>query len=112
MSIYGQSDRDILQEIGRRLKQWRLNQNISQQELAQRAGITRTTISLIEAGNVFSILTLIQLLRALNALPQLDLFLPHPGVSPLQAAKLQGKKRQRASRQTSNTGKPKSESSW
>jgi hypothetical protein len=47
---------------------------------------------------------MIAILRELDALDNLDAFLPDPGISPLQIAKMQGKKRQRAS------GKAKAES--
>jgi hypothetical protein len=41
--------------------------------------------------------TLLGVLRALGRLENLDAFLPDPGPSPIQLAKLQGKERQRAS---------------
>lgn len=97
MNFYGLSDRAILKEIGQRLKRKRLEQNLTQQSLAKTAGLNRTTISEAENGVSFSIQTLIQILRALRALDQLDAFLPDPGLSPLQLAKLKGKERQRAS---------------
>ena len=100
MSIYGMSDRAILREIGRRLKRKRLEKNLSQQKLADSAGLNRTTIGETERGTPFGILTLVQILRALNALEELDSFLPDPGISPLQLAKMKGKERRRASPQT------------
>jgi hypothetical protein len=39
MSIYGMSDRAILREIGERLKRKRLDKNVSQQKLAELAGL-------------------------------------------------------------------------
>ena len=110
MSIYGMSDRAILKEIGRRLKRKRLNRNLSQQKLADKAGINRTTVQAIEAGTPSGTLTLIGLLRALEALDELNSFLPDPGLSPLQLAKMKGKERRRASRQIKNN--KKGESDW
>lgn len=103
MGIYGMSDLAILREIGHRLKRKRLEKNLSQQRLADLAGLNRTTVGEAERGTPFGVLTLIQMLRALNALEELDSFLPDPGVSPLQLAKLKGKERQRASPQTTNS---------
>ncbi len=103
MTIYGMSDHSILKEIGRRLKRKRLEKNLSQQNLAAAAGLNRTTVSEIERGGPFGVLTLIQLLRALGALETLESFLPDPGVSPLQLAKLKGRERLRASRQAKNS---------
>jgi hypothetical protein len=54
-------------------------------------------MNIIGIGNPFEILTLIQILRALNALDEIDSFLPDPGISPLQLAMMRGKERQRAS---------------
>jgi len=96
MSIYGKSDPAILREIGERLKTRRLNKNITQQELARLSGLSRSTISEIEGGKPFGVLALIQVLRALEALEDLDAFLPDSGPSPLQLAKLKGRERRRA----------------
>jgi transcriptional regulator with XRE-family HTH domain len=97
MSIYGMSDRAVLREMGWRLRKLRLRRNLTQQKLADRAGVNRTTISDMERGEPFQALTLIQALRALRALEAVDAFLPDPGISPLQLARMKGKERQRAS---------------
>ncbi len=97
MSVYGMSDKAILREIGQRLKKKRLRQNLTQKLLADRAGVNRTTISEMERGNPFEVLTLVQVLRALRSLESMDAFLPDPGISPLQLAKMRGRERQRAS---------------
>lgn len=107
MSIYGMSDRAILREMGRRLKRKRLDKNVSQQELADSAGLNRTTVSEIEQGEPFTMLTFIQILRALDALEELDSLLPDPGISPLQLAKMKGKVRRRASRYGKDSNKEK-----
>ncbi len=109
MSIYGMSDRAILKEIGRRLKRKRLEKNLSQQKLADLAGINRTTVRDIEQGSPFGVLTLVEILRALDALDELNSFLPDPGISPLQLAKMKGKERRRASRQIAENKKGKSD---
>ena len=103
MNFYGLSDKAILREIGRRLKRKRLDQNLTQQSLAEIAGLNRSTISEAENGVSVSMQTLIQILRALHVLDQIDAFLPDPGLSPLQLAKMKGKERQRASRSISQT---------
>lgn len=105
MSIYGMSDLGILKELASRLKRRRLNLNISQQELADRAGISRNTVSYIEQGESFGVLTLIQILRALEALDGLDSFLPDPGISPLQLAGMKGRERKRANRKSGEAGR-------
>ena len=105
MSIYGKSDHAILQEIADRIKRKRLDTNLSQQNLAEQAGLNRTTIRDVEQGKPFGVMTFIQILRALNALEELEGFLPETGISPLQLVKLKGKERRRASPTKKDTHK-------
>lgn len=94
----------LAEEIGERLKQARLNRDFTQEEVASLAGVARKTVLNAEKGKV-QLETLIAIMMALDLTDQLDLFLPEQEVSPLQLAKLQGKKRQRASGQRRDTDK-------
>ncbi len=85
-------------QIGERLKQARLNKNLTQSETAALAGVARKTVLNAEKGKV-QLEILIAILIALDLTEQIDLFLPIQEISPLQLAQLQGKKRQRASGQ-------------
>jgi putative transcriptional regulator len=108
MSTYGKSDKAILRDLGQRLRQARLRSNLSQQQLADRAGLNRTTVSEYERGASTSTLTLVQVLRALGMLEELAGFLPDPGPSPLELARGQGHQRQRATgRRGQNPDDPK-----
>ncbi len=98
MDYKGMTDYAILREIGRRLKRRRLERNLSQQKVADLAGLARSTIVEIEKGSPSTLLTFVQILRALDVLDELDSFLPDPGISPLQLVRLKGKERMRASR--------------
>lgn len=91
------TDVALQRDLGARLQACRLNQNLSQAELASATGIARKTITNIETGHGGTMLTLIALLRGLGLLGQLDNFLPEPGPSPIQLVKLAGKQRRRAS---------------
>ncbi len=93
MTLYGQSDNSLLRGLGERLRRARLRRNLSQQQLADRAGVNRTTISQYERGASTSTLTLVQVLRALEMLEEWDGFLPEPGPSPLDLARRQGSHR-------------------
>lgn len=90
----------LAEEIGERLKQARLNRNLTQSEVAELAGIARKTVLNAEKGKA-QLDIMIAILMALDLTQQIDLFLPKQEISPLQLAKLQGKKRQRASGQRS-----------
>jgi putative transcriptional regulator len=90
------------EEIGERLKQARLNRDFTQSEVAVLAGVARKTVLNAEKGKV-QLEILIAIMMALDLTDQIDLFLPKQQISPLQLAKLQGKKRQRASGQRRDT---------
>lgn len=95
---YGMGDNAILKELATFIKQLRLKKNYKQNELAEKAGIHRVTLSEFENGErSISLLTFIELLRALNELELLETFKVQATISPLQMAKLESKKRQRAS---------------
>jgi len=97
MKISSLSDSSILEELTQRIRQRRLNLNLTQEQVADKSGLHRQTIKNFEAGKNASLLTLIQILRVFGDLGSLDKFLPDPGVSPIQLLKLKGKERERAS---------------
>lgn len=82
--------------IGERLKQARLNQNLTQSEVAKSAGVARKTVMNAEKGRI-QLTNMMAIMIALDLTDQIDLFLPEQQISPLQLAKLQANRRQRAS---------------
>ncbi len=113
-NIYALSDSALAAEIGQRIDQLRLEQNITQEQLAQAVGITEKTYRrLVAGGGKFA--TLIAVLRVLGQLELVAAFIPRSTFSPLQLAKLKGKERQRASgTRTAATGvaEPPAELDW
>jgi transcriptional regulator with XRE-family HTH domain len=103
------SDSAIVQSLGSFIKEYRIRQNKSQTELANNAGVSRMTLSFFENGKNSSLLTFIQLLRALNILYTLDTFTIEQQVSPLLLAKQEKMKRQRAGRTEKKVIKTKSD---
>lgn len=91
------SDKAIIASIGSFIKESRLGQNKTQQELAEMAGINRSTLVQIESGGGGGLLTFVQILRALDQLHVFQDFERTEQISPLLLAKIQRKKRQRAS---------------
>ncbi len=89
------SNAAIAAELGNRLERLRLQHNLTQQALSAEIGITPKSYRQLVAGGG-KLENMIAALRALNALDQLDNFLPAPPPSPLEQLKLQGKQRQRA----------------
>lgn len=91
------NDGAILATLGERIKLERLNQNLTQAELAKRTGTNRIVLTRLENGKGCTLGSFIKILRALGKLDHLDLFLPQPGISPIQLAKLGGHQRKEAS---------------
>jgi len=96
MNFTAMSNKAVLEDLGRRIQRERLNQDITQVALAERAGVARKVVQQVESGHGCTLESLIRLLRALGKLDQLDMFLPETGLSPVQLAKLKGRERQRA----------------
>ncbi len=90
------SDNAILKTLGAFLKHHRLNQNKSQTELARAAGISRSTLSLLERGEKTSINSFVQVLRILDQLHVMEVFRVENEISPIEYARMQKKKRLRA----------------
>ncbi len=97
MNFTAMTDKAVLAEFGIRIKRERLNQNITQVDLANHAGVARKVIQQLESGHGCTLESLIRILRALARLDQIDSLLPDPGISPVQLAHLLGKERHRAS---------------
>lgn len=90
------NDSAVLDEIGRRLQVYRLNLNLSQAQVAEKAGVSRRAFQKLEGGQPCTLALLVRVLRALGRLDALDDLLPEPGLSPIQLAKLKGRERKRA----------------
>jgi transcriptional regulator with XRE-family HTH domain len=90
------NDSAVLEQIGRFVQQSRLQQNKSQQQVADAAGVNRSTLSQIENGHGGTLLLLIQILRVLNQMSFLKAFQVEEKISPMYLAKLEMKKRKRA----------------
>lgn len=62
-----QHDRDVLQSLGAKIRDWRKQKKLTQRELAYEANIPRAHLSKIENGQIsFSILTLIKIAYGLE----------------------------------------------
>jgi transcriptional regulator with XRE-family HTH domain len=90
------SDKALAGQIGSFVRHHRLEQNKTQDALAAAAGISRSTLSLLERGETVTVATLIQVLRVLDQLQVMDAFVVERRISPLALAKMQKENRQRA----------------
>ena len=90
------SDIALAEQIGAFIKYHRMEQNKTQDVLAADAGISRSTLSLLERGETVNLSTLIQVLRVLDQLQVMNAFVIQEIISPLELARLEKKKRKRA----------------
>ncbi len=94
-----QVSRDWEAELGRQIRALRLRQDLTQQELADRAGIALNAVKNLESGRGATLRSLIQTLRALDRVDWLRALAPPVSISPLQLLEAKGP-RQRASRKS------------
>jgi transcriptional regulator with XRE-family HTH domain len=100
---YALTDKAIVETLCKSIKQMRLNTNISQEELSEKSGVNRVTISRMETGKAINLMTLIQLLRALEKLELLNYLNEEPEISPMMVMEAQQKLRKKASPTTRNS---------
>jgi transcriptional regulator with XRE-family HTH domain len=93
---FASSDIDLAKQIGAFVKHHRMQQNITQENLSKDAGISRSTLSLLERGETVTVATLLTVLRALNKLSVLDIFSIEQTISPLALAREEKKRKKRA----------------
>jgi len=108
------SPKTIAKILGKRLKQARLNADLSQEALALAVGLSKNTIVNVESGKT-KLESMIAVMQGLDLLDQLSLFLPEQPLSPIQLAKIKGTERKRASKQSVSKAKSnnkESDSTW
>jgi transcriptional regulator with XRE-family HTH domain len=105
---HSMSDHVLAAHIGAFVKHHRLEQNKTQDVLSHEAGISRSTLSLLERGETVTLSTFIQVLRVLNQFQVMDSFEVQQRISPLALAKAELAKRKRA-RNTKTQGSEKSD---
>ena len=91
------TDEAILTELGERLAKIRLDRNMMQAGLADKAGVSKRTIERLEAGKSIQLAGFIRVCRALELAGHFEVFIPEPPPSPIAQLKLRGRVRRRAS---------------
>lgn len=92
-----QTPEEIQTELGERLRKLRLDRNLTQQELADRAQVATRVVHALEAGAGVKLVSYIRVLKALGQLSTLDALAPAPTVDPLAMLR-QRKEPRRASK--------------
>ena len=74
---------EILKDLGERISQLRIRKELTQMELASRAGVSPRALGDLERGKGSSLTTYVSILKALDALSSLDVLAPVPTISPM-----------------------------
>ena len=112
INYQGMTNKAIAAALGDRIEQLRLEQNLTQQQLADEIGLSRVSYrNLVKGSGKFE--NIIAVLRVLDQLDQLENFIPETGYSPMQQLKLKGKQRKRASKKHKDeVREPKPDLGW
>ncbi len=74
-------------QLGEQIRAARLRKNVSQEVLAERAGVSRTAIRCLEGGKGSTVQTLVRALKALEMTEWLQTLQPQVTISPMQMLK-------------------------
>lgn len=100
----------LLSDLGQQIEAYRISRNFKQAELAEIAGISRSTLARLEAGNGGTIDSLARIMRALDIEDRLLDIVPDAKLSPLDPRSDTGKARQRVRK--SSESMPDEDWSW
>lgn len=96
MDWYALSDPAVMAELGKRIKEIRLRKNVTQKDLAFKAGISLLSLQKLESGHSVTLSTFIRVVRMLRLLENFDTLVPESTISPVLLLKLKGRERHRA----------------
>jgi transcriptional regulator with XRE-family HTH domain len=101
------TDDTFLKLIGGRLARLRLAQNLTQQQLAEQAGLGLRTVQRLELGAAATQISgFARVCRVLGLLERFEMLIPEEAASPMAQLKRQDRKRQRATGKKA-VGQPK-----
>ena len=111
--IYMLADAIILNRIGSHLKAVRLRQNITQQSLADAAGVSLSSLKKIEKGEIGSFDSFLRIMRTLGKLDVLQPLIEEDQLSPSEYYKMvqssKATQRKRAAGKLNSNNKEQSE---
>lgn len=106
MRLAASSDQAIASAIVAHVQALRLKKNVSLEDVAKNAGISRQTLYALLNQGKGTLINLVAVLRAIGELERLTSLLEEVPLSPLQVIRMEGKKRQRASGRRDVSKKP------
>lgn len=97
MKLYGTENNEIImKELGKRIQDTRISMNLTQSEMAEQSGVALRTVARIENGESVKVENVLNVLRVLKALPNLELLIQEQILMPTELED-HGKKRKRVS---------------
>lgn len=78
------TDDAVVAELGSRLERHRIARNLTQQQLADQAGVSRPTVQRLESGQSVQLTSLVRVLRRLELLGALDSLIPQAVDRPVE----------------------------
>jgi len=103
MDIEHRSNEQVRALLGARLRAFRKSRGLSQTDLADRAGLSRPTISALERGNDVNLDSFLSVLRAFDLLDALNVTVPEPASSPMTELAQRSSPRDQTSRSSPKT---------
>lgn len=98
------NSREYINEIGIRIKQYRINMEMTQQELADKAGISCRSVLRLEQGETVQLENFIRVLSALGIEDNLELLIPDQTKRPSYYLNNEIKKRARKKKTNLESG--------
>ena len=99
MKLDKKSNAAILEVIGKRFLQTRLNEGLEQKELADKAGVNVSTVQNLESGKrSVGMMKVLAVMRALGKLHEIDNFMPEPPIKSASLLTTRNEKRKRVSK--------------
>jgi len=92
------SNHEILEDLGARIKNIRLLQNITQAKMSEHVGLSLGSLKKMEAGKDVSLTTFLKCLRFFDYLNEFENLLPEDLASPKEMIKHKRPQRLRASK--------------
>ena len=111
MKIYGTENNSfILKELGKRIQDIRISISLTQKELAERAGLSPSTMERIENGENVKIENVLNVLRALSLLANINMLVPEQEILP--TIMIERRVKRKRVRKSHNSNETKIEWKW